>query len=645
MAKNGSVITYAAGAGLAAIALVYVFGPTYLIDESPNGARRSAHAVGLRNIGNDCFINSILQALAGIGELRLYLIRETHRRAIDVDVYERLVRPTRSTDTPSNFGGKELKEWQIRSLQSGAVTAGLKDILDKLNERSIWKKAISPRGFVAVLEGAFGQTINRQQQDAQEFLQLLVERLQDEYNAGKRARAYAKREEQINRRRLAAGQENGAENSATPLSEKADPTLQSKEEEDFEGRKEEEEEHDFPLEGEKEAQSQCQTCGFKTTPRKEVFCMLTLSVPQVSSTTLAACFDGLFKTEHIPDYKCDKCRLLYARKLLASDMSKLPPSLPGAPASEDPRAVMQEALDKLDAAIEHDPENPPKDVPLPDSRHTPKSTIARSHRITRFPRVLVVHLSRSIYDRTSQKNMAKVSFPEHLRLGGLRDQKRYRLLATVTHKGGHQSGHYQSFRRQPVSAGPFSNPHLMGGVYSKTGTPTATPRVGSLRRGVGSDGTPLGASPAASTPDLPLPNNNNGNSSGESSASAAPSMLDDPSPYSYASSTTTPPSIQNGTSKSTASVKEKDKSDSSSIRSVAASALSKISPVKSGSNNNNSNGANGSSAAPRKPKTVKKKNQKWWRINDEKCREARTGEVLDMEREVYLLFYELEADD
>jgi ubiquitin carboxyl-terminal hydrolase 16 len=120
-------------------------------------------------------------------------------------------------------------------------------------------------------------------------------------------------------------------------------------------------------------------------------------------------------------------------------------------------------------------------------------------------------------------------------------------------------------------------------------------------------------------------------------------MLDDPSPYSYASSTTTPPSIQNGTSKSTAS-KEKDKSDSSSIRSVAASALSKISPVKSGSNNN-SNGASGSGTASRRPKTVKKKNQKWWRINDEKCREARTGEVLDMEREVYLLFYELEADD
>ncbi|PKS06737.1 hypothetical protein jhhlp_006811 [Lomentospora prolificans] len=633
MAKNASVITYAAGAGLAAIALVYVFGPTYLIDESPNGSRRSSHAVGLRNIGNDCFINSDLQALAGLGELRLYLIRETHRRAIDADVYEALVRPSRSADAPSNFGGKELKEWQIRSLQAGSVTAGLKDILDKLNERPISKKAISPRGFVAVLEGAFGQTINRQQQDAQEFLQLLVERLQDEYNAGKRARAYARREQ--NRRKLAE-LANGTENDTSPSENEGSghEGLQLPHED------EEDEEHDFPLEGEREAQSECTTCGFKTTPRKEVFCMLTLSVPQVSHTTLDACFDGLFKTEHIPDYKCDKCRLLHARKLLASDLSKLPPTPSDASGSaEDPRAIMQNALDRLDESIKNDPENPPKDVPLPDSRHAPTSTIARSHKITRFPRVLVVHLSRSIYDRTSQKNMAKVSFPEQLRLGGLRETKHYRLLATVTHKGGHSSGHYQSFRRQVVAVNPYSNPHLASGVYSKTAT-AATPRR-LLRRGVGSTNTPVD-SPAVSTPDL-LANSHSVSSSGESS------VLDEPSPS--ALSTTAPPSPQVGNSgfSKAASIREKDKSDSSSIRSVAASAISRLSPSKSASNLSNGDVA-GTTSAPsqqqqRRPKTIKKKSQKWWRINDEKVREARTSEVLDMEREVYLLFYELEGDE
>ncbi|KAL2104941.1 hypothetical protein VUR80DRAFT_9303 [Thermomyces stellatus] len=567
--QNLSTVTYAAGAGLAAIALVYVFAPTYLIDET---SPRKPHAVGLRNIGNDCFINSVLQALAGCGELRLYLIRETHRRAIDADVYTRLVQP--SPDDASRRGGAPLRDWQIRSLQTGAVSRGLKEILDKLNERPISKKAISPREFVGVLERAFGQTINRQQQDAQEFLQLLVERLLDEYNAGKRARAHARR---LQRSAPDVSGTAGTETSTAQenLGGSATATDENKGEEGEE-HEEDEEEHDFPLEGEREAQSQCQTCGFRTTPRKEVFCMLTLSVPQASATTLDRCFDGLFKTEQIPDYRCDRCRLIHARDLLAAEHAKSP--------SDETRA----RLDRLQACIDTDPENPPQDVPLPDPKLAPTSTISRSHRITRFPKILVIHLSRSIYDRTSQKNMAKVSFPENLRLGGLRLQKRYRLLSTVTHKGGHQSGHYQSFRRQVATPAPFSNPHVSSGVYGGRG-------------GGGGGAGGKGSSPSETETDM--------QSSEESS-------------------------LARGN-------REKDRSDTSSIRSAAASAISKLSPSKSGERESPpSKVALGGKA----PKT-KRSRQMWWRINDEKCKAARTSEVLDMEREVYLLFYELQPDE
>lgn len=555
--QNLSTVTYAAGAGLAAIALVYVFAPTYVIDES--SSPRKPHAVGLRNIGNDCFINSVLQALAGLPDLRLYLIRETHRRAIDADVYSHLVQPGPDS---------AVREWQLRGLQAGAVSGGLKEMLDRLNERPISKKAISPRDFVGVLERAFGQTINRQQQDAQEFLQLLVERLLDEYNAGKRARAHSKR---------AVASPSGISADASTAGES--PAENTETEGDNSGTadaEEEEEEHDFPLEGEREAQSQCQTCGYKTTPRKEVFCMLTLSVPQASSTTLDRCFDGLFKTEHIPDYKCDRCRLVHARTLLTSELASLPEDSPT-------RAETQSRLERLEACIANDPENPPRDLPLPDTRAAPTSTISRSHRITRFPRILIIHLSRSIYDRTSQKNMAKVSFPEDLRLGGLRSQKNYKLLATVTHKGGHSSGHYQSFRRQAATPAPFSNPHVSSGVYARS------------------------KAPSPSETDL--------QSSEESSLAPG--------------------------------AKGKDRSDTSSIRSAAASALSKISPSRSGDSGRGEgtpskvalgNGAKGNGR-------VKRKKQMWWRINDEKCKAARTSEVLDMEREVYLLFYELQPDE
>lgn len=573
--QNLSTVTYAAGAGLAAIALVYVFAPTYIIDEA--SSPRKPHAVGLRNIGNDCFINSVLQALAGCGELRLYLIRETHRRAIDADVYTRhLVQPTAD-------GRAALRDWQLRSLQSGAVSAGLKEILDKLNERPISKKAISPREFVGVLERAFGQMINRQQQDAQEFLQLLVERLQDEYHAGKRARAYTKRLQRQQQQQqqsaqsapdpteegqTAAAREDMGENASSEDKKSAD---EGKEDED-------EDEHDFPLEGEREAQSCCQTCGFKTTPRKEVFCMLTLSVPQASATTLDRCFDGLFKTEHIPDYRCDRCRLIHARDTLAASHA------------QNPTPTSAADLERLQHSIDHDPENPPRDIALPDAKLAPTSTISRSHRMTRFPRVLVIHLSRSIYERTaSTKNMAKVAFPENLRLGGLRQRKRYRLLATVTHKGGHQSGHYQSFRRQAATPPPFSNPHVSSGVYAARD---------------GKNGKTASSTPGDET-----------EGSEESNTSS-----------------------RNG--------KDRDRSDAGSIRSAAASALSKLSPSKSADKEQRETPPSKVTLGGKAPgPAARRRRQMWWRINDEKCKAARTGEVLDMEREVYLLFYELLPDE
>lgn len=38
----------------------------------------------------------------------------------------------------------------------------------------------------------------------------------------------------------------------------------------------------------------------------------------------------------------------------------------------------------------------------------------------------------------------------------------------------------------------------------------------------------------------------------------------------------------------------------------------------------------------------RKADERWWRISDEKVRECKTAEVLGMQKEVYLLFYELE---
>ncbi|KAL6868605.1 hypothetical protein J3F83DRAFT_761141 [Trichoderma novae-zelandiae] len=617
--KTTSVVSYAAGASLAAAALFYVFGPTFTIDHDTTSSRKKT-IVGLRNQANDCFINSVLQALAGLPELRVYLIRETHRRRIeDPSVYARLVQP---------LDGKELAQWKLQGLQDGLVTHGLKEMLDALNERPISKKAISPFPFVKVLEIAFKQRISRQQQDAQEFLQIVAERLKDEYHAGQRARLHARTQglvvpaessrardgNETDRSDDAAENPDGTEASASGTEIPITVDLAEVQRAVREIQVPLELEEGFPLEGKYESHIQCQTCGYTTKPREETFCTLTLAVPQVSSTTLNACFDGIFKTEYIEDFKCEMCRLVQTRTNLEHEMAKS--------TSDSFRALAQENIQKLQAAIEADPERPPEDVELGDMRYAPRRKIAKTTRISTFPKILAIHLSRSIYGvgQITQKNSAKVSFPEQLPLGSVIEQRRYKLLGVVTHRGGHNSGHYEAFRRQNTPS-PYANinPFRPSEIYSKTPTPVSTPQISALR----SD------SPSISTPDL-----------------LSPSSDTTPSTPSLGSTGAPPRSVPVELPSSLVNGKDRD-GETSSLRSVAAStksALSKLAPTRASLNGSSSP----STLAVGKPQPRPKKRRpadKWWRVSDEKVREAKTSEVLGMQKEVYLLFYELETDE
>ncbi|GJC99471.1 ubiquitin carboxyl-terminal hydrolase [Colletotrichum higginsianum] len=628
--KNITTISYAAGASLAAIALVYVFAPTFTIDESSTSSSRRKGVVGLRNAANDCFINSTLQALAGLGELRVYLIRETHRRNIDDDaVYAQLVQPP----------GKNYPDWKIEGMQRGLVTQGLKDMLDSLNERPIYKKSISAVDFVRVLETAFRQRISRQQQDAQEFLQIVAERLKEEYHAGERARAHAR---SAASRALSNGVGTGAASAVNgdAVQQKLEdldrsdggnspsalptPTLPQIQTNGVYPPATEDE--GFPMEGKYESQSECQTCGHKTKPREESFYMLTLNVPQVSSTTLSSCFDEIFKTEMIDDFKCERCRLIHAEESLKKSLASA--------RNEGEKTTLEDALRRLRHAIDFDPEHIPDDVPLPDISDAPKRRIARSTRLTSFPRILAVHLSRSIYDQTtSTKNSAKVAFPERLPLGGLRDRRNYKLLGLVTHKGSHHSGHYESFRRQNTYA-PYPNQNTFqpSGIYSKTASPAATPQPSTPQL----DAIARGVSPAVSTPDLLTPTS-------ETNSSVAPSVSSsDASPRDRARKLISPTSAPREKQQQ----QHRGDADSSSVRSVrsfTASARSTVSKI-SQRVNGNSNGNSTPGGSPPRSTPMAVPADRWWRISDEKVREAKTSEVLDLRREVYLLFYELERD-
>lgn len=666
--KQLQMATYAAGASLAAITLVYVFAPTFFIDgeAESSASSRKRGVVGLSNQANDCFINSTVQALAGLTDLRLYLIRETHRRALDGPaVYRNLVEdPTR----------KNLVPWKIEGMQQGLVTQGLKELLDTLNERPIYKKTASAVPFVRCIEGAFRQRISRQQQDAQEFLQIVAERLCDEYHAGRRARKRAAElgaivlDDETLQKKLTTLTLEAADEEATtveildsgkqPETEKPDatpvenaespsktesPTKQQVAPSTGEGEPEEE---GFPLEGGYESQIECLTCGFTPKPNVSTFCTLTLNVPELPSTTLSTCFDGMFKTEYIDDFKCEKCRLIHAVETLQKDLQKCK--------DEKLASETTNMIDRINEAIATDPENPPTDLTLPNPQHAPKRKIKRHIRITSFPKILAVHLSRSIFDaRTSTKNAAKVSFPETLPLGSILAQRKYKLLALVTHKGSHSSGHYETFRRQTVAV-PFANqgPFGRSGVYSHASTPMASTPMTS---------TPMTSTPQLRatpnrplTPEVPSPHplaqpSSDRVSLTDSSSQPATDQLTTASAETVG--TSSEPSSGSSASMPSPRGREKD-GDTSSLRSATKASLSKLSKNISSSlsrpatrdgtpTGGRDNGGEGKKVGRVQARRQRKAAERWWRISDERVKESKTSEVLGMQKEVYLLFYEL----
>ena len=648
--KPLTVLTYAASASLAAIALVYFFNPNYLIDGEALGASASARkkgVVGLSNPMNDCFINSVLQSLAGLRELRLYLIRELHRRKRGgEDIYRTL--------PDKKDGEKPADARKLLSLQRGEVTQGLKEIIDRLNERPLYRKTISAEAFIRVLEHAFETRISKAQQDAQELLQVIAERLCDEYHAAKDARKRAQKAVE-ERAATPPGMRTQVERLFDEEEEETDSgetgAPASREIQKVEAAAAIEEELGFPLEGRTESQIECQHCHFIPKPSPVPFVILTLSVPQTPSTTLDECFDMHFKTEIIDDYKCDRCRLDHALSVFAKDLAQA--------RSEAERDTIRAKIKAVERSLADDPEKPPPGAQLPDSKLAPARRIARHVSITSFPRVLVIHLSRSIFDTrsSSAKNTARVSFPERLVIGGLLSRHRYKLLGVVTHKGTHNSGHYESFRRQHIYA-PFSMPHPPAATGEHRDTPTSSPQP--------SVATPPPAGEATRKPvpfdpaDLADP------STAPTTPSSSPSLLASgrPSSASTRPSTTSLPSKRSslrsplGSATTTPTIspppvafpRPSTPPLPATATPPAASPPAVLKATQTRKDSSTTQRALGLVDSVR-PRSRRKKDGtpgeppdagRWWRISDDKVRECRTADVLGMQKEVYLLFYEME---
>ena len=672
MPEKVRVVSYLVGASLATAALIYIIGPDHVLP--------STSPVGLSNRANDCFINSVLQALAGLPELREFLVRETHRRTIDPGLYgrkdgdegeegdggeeeeeeeeeeegdddEEEIKEEDEEDDDNDEGTDHkdkhelrMPDWKLRGLQDGLVTCGLKAMLDALNEKARAPKSIAPTTFIDLLQRAFRQHVSRQQQDAHEFLQIIAERLKEEYVAGRAARLRHARRGRKGRNRTGRHDNSIGNGGADEADKNHD------DDSDDDGS------HCFPMQGRIESHVECRTCGYRTKPREEDFYILTLNVPhQTASTTLDHCLQQQFCREVIDDYRCDKCRLMHLRARLALEQEQKQKQQSSSSSSSVQSNAAAVELAQLDAAIAHDPELLPNGTPLTRGQgwdDVPKRSIVRSSRMSRRPRVLVVHLSRSIFAGASQKNAARVAFPDRLNLGSLVQPCWYRLLAVVMHRGSHNSGHYDSFRRQTVAAAPYPNRTTFrpSSVYSRPAS-----RVPSPRR------------PSRDSSSTAWASSNHGKSTSEESRPSTEQrgVLSPPcsSPYlssscpysssgplaavhhhhhhqhhhSSSSFLLSSPSPSSSTPSSSSSF-----SDSSSEQTQATPSQSSKSPPPPPPPQQQQQQQQ--QQRPLKTKTRKHAtvSDKWWRISDEKVKEARTCDVLRMQREAYMLFYERE---
>ena len=335
----------------------------------------------------------------------------------------------------------------------------LKEILENLNENPLYRKTISAQQFIKSLEHVRHGRISRHQQDAQEFFLAVVEKLNDEWlnkneaerpmsrrawtstkvDDGMKRQGFANDGVETQNANLHGSKLNSQRRDSRGFLGEEEASLQIALEEDgYLGN--------FPFGGELESQIECLTCHYKPKPTNSTFVSLTLPVPVKSLTSLDSCFDGLTKVEHIDDYRCEACRLnhvlaLKERALITNRNS------------ETSLLSLHADIALIRNALENDPQQIEGNAHLPSIHDAPKRRIMRYTRISRFPQILAVHLSRSLYGvaMSATKNTARVSFPLVLPLGELMLRTTYSLSGIITHKGGHQSGHYESYRRRSLS--------------------------------------------------------------------------------------------------------------------------------------------------------------------------------------------------
>ncbi|KAJ1951724.1 ubiquitin-specific protease ubp1, partial [Linderina pennispora] len=237
-----------------------------------------------------------------------------------------------------------------------------------------------------------------------------------------------------------------------------------------------------PLLGMAASRIACVKCGYTAAIRHFTFDNLSLAVPRASTTTIEACLGMYTVIDRLDDFKCRHCTLTATLHKIKQDIAHHQAELANTE-SESKRAKrhiaaisrLSDQQDEVTKALATNPETNLKGIELVSP---PPGVSTKQTMIARTPKILVLHLSRSIFTPSGDmiKNPARVrlqllldispftttghintnasapiSGPQPLSAASKAEAKRnnclYRLSAVVVHAGSHHSGHFYAYRR------------------------------------------------------------------------------------------------------------------------------------------------------------------------------------------------------
>ncbi|KAF8465308.1 hypothetical protein BDZ91DRAFT_681678, partial [Kalaharituber pfeilii] len=401
---------------------------------------------GLWNMGNTCYQNSVLQAMASLRYLKSHLAILSSPEALnDEDLH------------PS---------------------AALVQLFETLNTVSRNHRSVYVPHLIRAVDTTNSGWMFNEQQDAQEFFQRLTAAVEKEVTR------YWNRVKHVA----------GLESASLLLSGEPDMKI-------VDGLLKDKlmpEELKNPFEGLSAQRVGCLRCGYVEAIRLQAFTTLSLSLPSTYECTLDECLNEYIVIERIEQVECDKCTLLAQKRKLeklldqeggprlspseaqsssASSSSSSATSNPTSKAKLSPelQATVTKRLELVNQALAEDDFTQAtfRRLAIPSLKVT--ATKTKQTMIARPPPILVLHINRSQFDMVSgvtRKNFAAVHFPRFLDLGnvvtgvdgmdvdpgkpissgavndsGEQEHVLYELKSVITHYGGHHNGHYICYRK------------------------------------------------------------------------------------------------------------------------------------------------------------------------------------------------------